>query len=162
MPWIVLRTKPHRERWAAENVDRQDFPHYLPCTLETLKAPLRLKVTRPLFPGFLFVRIESRWYCLLSTFGVIGAVMRGEQPDVMPDPAIYQLQMRENRDGYIDLPPAPKRVRVNKEARVERGVLAGRTGLVTGMSDKDRIKVMFDVLGRKTEILVAERDLVAA
>jgi transcriptional antiterminator RfaH len=164
MPWIVLRTKPLRERWAAENVARQGFEHYHPQIIEFDRrtAHLKLQIARPLFPGFLFVLVGEQWYCLLSTFGVIGAIMRGEQPDTMPERAIYQLHMRENHHGYIDLPKAPPRVRISGQAKITKGPLAGHTGLVTGMRDNERIKILFDILGRKTEVLVAERDLIAA
>jgi transcriptional antiterminator RfaH len=161
MPWIVLKTKPQRERWAAENVARQQFEYYFPQIVERNRKN-RLLEAKPLFPGFIFVHIGQQWYCLLSTFGVIGILMAGESPDIMPDRAIYQLHLRENNQGYIDLPAAPKRVKINEQARIEKGPLAGHMGLVTGMRDQERIKILLDILGRKTEILVAERDLAAA
>jgi transcription antitermination factor NusG len=157
----VLKTKPKQERWAASNVARQNFEWYFPQFIERDRRH-QLAVARPLFPGFLFVHIGEQWYCLLSTFGVIGAIMRGDCPDTMPDRAIYQLHMREAPTGYIDLPAAPPRVRISGQAKITKGPLQGHTGLVTGMRDNERVKVLFDILGRKTEVLVAERDLIAA
>ncbi len=156
--WLVARTQTNREVWAQENVIRQGYVCYLP-RLMTRTGPRNagLMLAKPLFPSYLFV-LCNRWRWLLGTFGVIGVIMRGETPDRLRDPIIQQLRMAEGSDGFVRLPPMRDSARV----KIMRGPLAGREGLVQGMSDRERVRVLLDVMGRRTDVLVPRQYLDAA
>lgn len=63
--WAVINTQPHREHIAVENLQRQDFIPYCPLIRRHLRHARRVTdVLRPLFPGYLFVRVNpdiERW-----------------------------------------------------------------------------------------------------
>src|SRR5262249_29961455 len=108
--WIVLRSHPQRENFAAECVSQQGYAVFLPRVLEySGRGAHRFALAKPLFPSYLFVGIESRWRPLLSTFGVAAVIMAGEAPRILPPPVIEQLPARLDVDGFVRLPQPPRR-----------------------------------------------------
>jgi transcription antitermination factor NusG len=101
---------------------------------------------QPMFPGYIFVRAD---WCR----GALG---------VVPQHVIDELRAREGRDGIIRLdPPRRRKYRAGQMVRATpRSLLSGLTGIVTGMSGEDRVKVLFDLLGRKTAVTLREAELV--
>lgn len=163
--WLVVRTKQHREQWAAENVSRVGFPkYYLPQYLRTVRqGSMKVAKANVLFPSYLFVESDGRWRVLLSTFGVTGVVLQGENPAVFPQRAIDELRAREDEHGFVRLPEAPKHKLVEGAAvRVRGGNFAGRNGIHAGNAANERVRVLLDFLGRKTPFLIAEDMLEAA
>lgn len=152
--WIVVRTKPRCENWAAANLERQGFVCYCPKTAEVVgRGMRRYTVARALFPGFLFVQLaENRWRTILSTYGVTGPIMVGESPGYIRAKAIEELKEREDRDGLIVLPSK----RIGSRVQVTRGPMLHRTGIFQGMSGPDRVRVLMEFLGRKITVLIAQ------
>lgn len=78
----------------------------------------------------------------------------------MPKRGIDSLRERESAEGFVNLPDdALRRFKKNQSVRIEKGILAGQVGIVAGLKDRDRVRVLFEFLGRKTEVLIAETDL---
>lgn len=156
--WMVAKTKPRQERWAAKNVERQGFEYYLPATQVTVVKRGR-KVVQPqyLFPRYLFVRTTGRWRSLLGTFGVTELIMQGDSPAVMPCREIEQLRAREDEDGNIVLPTqkCPKFVQ-GDTIRVTEGPYKGFMGIVDGLAPHDRVKILLEFLGRHCRVLVPD------
>lgn len=159
--WIVARTQPNREAWAAENVARQGHLHYIPRILETKKSVAR---ARPLFPSYIFVKTEGHWRFLLGTFGIAGVVLFGEYPAMLRDPIVENIRALEV-DGLVVLPAAPERkspFEVGTPLRVRGGIMSGCVGIYEGVDAKFREKVLLDFLGRKMVILFETKELEVA
>ena len=79
--WAVVNTHPHREHVALENLQRQEFWAYCPVISRRRSHARRVTtVLRPLFPGYLFVKIlgdVQRWRPILSTEGIRSVVITG-------------------------------------------------------------------------------------
>jgi transcriptional antiterminator RfaH len=156
--WIVLRTRAGRETWALENVEGHGFKAYLPRILERQNHyGQKLAIAAPLFPTYLFV-FADRWRDLLSVFGIIGVIMRGTEPDFVPNRVIAEIRARES-DGLVVLPKAKPQIGINSTVRVTNGPLCGHVGIVAGMREQQRVRVLLELMGRKTDVLFAERDL---
>jgi transcription antitermination factor NusG len=57
--WFACHTKPRCEKKFDELAAREGFPHYLPLIRSVRRYGTRAKTfTKPLFPGYVFVRIE--------------------------------------------------------------------------------------------------------
>ncbi len=57
--WFVCHTKPRCEKKFDDLVARESFAHYLPLIQSVRRYGTQKKVfTKPLFPGYVFVRIE--------------------------------------------------------------------------------------------------------
>lgn len=155
--WLVAKTKPQRELWAAENAQRQGFNCYLPQTAPPERAPKQKARAHFLFPRYLFVYTEGRWRCLLSTFGIAGLVMAGECPAVMPPREIERIKAREDEHGLVRLAQAPTaRFKEGDAVRVREGTFSGFTGIYANHSSHDRVKVLIEYLGRTVPVLLGE------
>jgi len=152
LSWVVATTHYKRETWAAENAVNQGFEIYLPKILQRRRGKRRPSylIAIPVFPGYLFVRWRHNWHTLLNTFGVSSVLLQGESPHVIHDRVLRQLRSRENDKGFIDLPKPQPGVRV----AIKRGAFRGQVGLYAGMQAADRKRVLLDILGRKTEVIV--------
>jgi transcription antitermination factor NusG len=164
--WFIVRTQPHRERWAAENCARQGCEFYLPEILVPTTSTVggRRHYTsrlQRLFPGYLFVLTPDRqWLFLHSTFGVIAIVMVGSIPGTLAGVEIEKLRRRERGDGYIELPQMPERLPLGAKVRISgENPFIGHNGIVAGMLPGDRVKVLLDLLGRKVTCLFDEDEV---
>jgi transcription antitermination factor NusG len=160
--WIVLRTRASREAWAEENVAALGVQTYLPRILERQRRnDQKLAVAVPLFPSYLFALVDQ-WRHLLTVFGVVGVVLRGNEPEFMPSREIERLWQSHSADGLVQLPKPPPTIGVGTSVRIIKGPFCDHVGLVAGMPKHDRVKVLLDFLGRKTDVLLASSDLVIA
>jgi len=154
-PWAVVNTQPHRERIALENLVRQEFKAYCPLVRRRVRHARRVHdVLRPLFPGYLFVRLNpqtQRWRPIMSTFGVRMLVRFGEQLAFIEDDFIQELKSREI-DGEIV--HAAKSCMVGQRVQVAVGPFDGLVGTIIEMDDKDRLVVLMNLLNRTVKVQV--------
>lgn len=147
--WAIAQTHPQRESAAFDHLKRQGFHAYLPC--------IEVKKRRaPLFPGYLFVRIESVWYPIQSTRGVMRVLRNGnEEPSRIGDLIVRKIREREVR-GIVKL---PKRLQPGMQVRILRGTFKDFIGIYDGMNGKERERVLLELLGRKVPIEIHPDDL---
>ena len=147
--WAIAQTHSQRENAADDHLKRQGFLTYLPC--------IEIKKRRaPLFPGYLFVRIDSAWYPILSTIGVKRLLRNGNQePSRIADPIVRKIREREVR-GIVKL---PKRMQPGMQVRILRGTFKDFIGIYDGMGGKERERVLLELLGRKVPIEIHPDDL---
>ena len=155
--WIIALSKPCKETYAAENLARQNVECYFPRIAETVsRGPrhnrMKLERVSPLFPRYLFIHVQHQWRFVLSTFGVAGVVMRGEEPLWCPRSVMQQMWERQDPEGLIHLPKLLPGVRIN----VMRGPFAGQSGIYEGMASQERTKVLLNFLNRKVPVLIAQ------
>jgi transcriptional antiterminator RfaH len=162
--WYVVQTRPHVEVRAAQHLQRQGFATYLPRHLKRRRHARRTEiVAAPLFPRYLFVRVDmatQRWRSIHSTIGVSRLVCNGDDPAVVPDAVIAALRSHE-RDGYVRLPARPL-FKPGEAVRILDGAFASCPGLYDGMASGERVAVLLDLLGRKVRILLESDSVVAA
>lgn len=163
--WYVVQTRPHAEEKAAVNLVRQGFEPYLPRYRKRRRHARRVEsVLAPLFPGYLFVSFDiavQRWRTIQSTIGVSRLVSYGDEPVSVADRVVSDLKMREDRNGAIQLEPAP-RFAPGEKVRIVEGVFAACLGIYAGMPDRDRVSILLDLLGRKVRVVVDDLSVVAA
>ena len=137
--WYVVQAQ-HEAR-AQINLRRQGFDAWLPQTRRVDS------VLAPLFPGYLFVRLDlktARWRSINGTFGVIRLLCSGDTPLALPEGLVEEIMQR------CDAPlPPPRRPAVGEAVKVAFGPFAGLEGLFEEMSGRDRVLLLFDLLGRK-------------
>lgn len=97
--WYALRLKPREDGRAYENLLNQSYRIYQPrLFIEKVTTRKRNVVEEPLFPGYLFIRLNTwsdNWGPLRSTRGVIGMVRFGDQPATVREEVIHQIVERE-------------------------------------------------------------------
>ena len=162
--WYVVQTNINSESKAAANLCRQGFSVYLPCYLKRRSHARKVDVVaRPLFPRYLFVAIDvasQRWRAIQSTLGVSHLICRDDGPVAVEDSIISALRAREDEAGFVRLARRSS-FSPGDQVRIVEGAFADNLALVEGGSDRDRVAVLLEFLGRKVRVLVAA-DLIAA
>ena len=162
--WYVVQTQVNSEAKAARNLLGQGFEIYLPRYLKRRSHARKVeKIATPLFPRYLFVRIDmatQRWRSVQSTFGVSRLVLNGSDPARVPQQVLRLLKAREDESGYVRLDQRPK-FALGERVRVLAGVFAENLALFDGLADHDRVAILLDLLGRKVRVSI-EADMVAA
>jgi transcriptional antiterminator RfaH len=149
--WCVCRSAPNREATAASFLGKAGYGVYLPRIRERrVMKGRRYVATPPLFPAYLFCRIDLQWHAARWCCGVAGIIMAADGPAKIDDRVIAELKGRE-RGGYVEL-DEPPRLRPGDKIKVTGGLLTGMTGLYSGMRGADRVAVL---LGLVTTILPA-------
>jgi transcriptional antiterminator RfaH len=161
--WIVVNTQPHREQIALENLARQAFNTYCPMMRTRVRHARRAQeVLRPLFPGYLFVRVNSdlqRWRPILSTYGVRTLVCCGDCPSFLDGGFVEALQARE-MGGAIVRPASP--YAPGQRVKMAGGAFDGLIATILEMDEKDRLVVLMDLLNRPTKVRVDARRVIPA
>lgn len=151
--WLVVNTRPHKERFALENLARQNFETYCPFVRRIVRHARQQRVVlRPLFPGYVFAarqRGEGRWQSILSTFGVRKLVMQGEGPAVLESQFVAALRRREI-DGAIVLPDRP--YAEGQKVRMLGGAFDGIVATILDLDEKGRITVLLELLNQSVRV----------
>jgi transcriptional antiterminator RfaH len=154
--WYVVRSKARREGYAQEQLLRRGVETFLPRILEL--APLRdASVVAPLFPGYLFARIDlaAQHHSVIWSPGVRGFVAFGEVPAPVDAAVIEFLQVRCGREGVVRV---ERRFNDGDRVRVTHGPLSGLIGVVEGHVHGDaRVRVLMALLRRPTQVSVPAR-----
>lgn len=162
--WFVVQTRVNSEMKAARNLIQQGFETYLPRYLKKRSHAGKVeKVAAPLFPRYLFVRIDvatQRWRSVQSTFGVSHLLLNGSSPAPVAQRVLGLLRSREDERGFVKLDRRPQ-FSLGEKVRVLSGVFADNLGLFDGVGDRDRVAILLDLLGRKVRVSV-DADMVAA
>ena len=149
----VSRLALNHERLALHCLTVAGFTTYLPRLRERRMSHGR-KIERrsPLFPGYCFTWIELQWSAARWAPGTLGLIMDGLQPARVPGAVIAELRARE-RNGVIEL-PKPRGLRSGDQVRIIRGTFRGHLALYAGMSGRERVAVLLQLLGaqQRTEL----------
>jgi transcription elongation factor/antiterminator RfaH len=163
--WIVASTHPHKERFALENLGRQGFHAYCPRIRRRIRHARRLQeVLRPLFPGYVFIRLNpqvEQWRSIAATFGVRSLICFGEKPGTVPNQFVAGLYATEEA-GAVTIPPARESYRPGEKVRLREGPFDGLIATVLSAGDCDRIVVLMDLLKRSVRVRVALNEVVPA
>jgi transcription antitermination factor NusG len=152
--WYVVRTKPNSDRIASSAFEAKGFESFMPRVSVPAGEDRRKRV--PLFPGYLFLRcdIEQHDLPVISRLpGVLGWVRFDGHVPPVPDDLIDELRGRLDvihRSGGMW-----QRFKVGQLVRLAHGKLDGlATVLEEPDSPEDRIRVLFEFMGRQVPTVV--------
>jgi transcriptional antiterminator RfaH len=158
--WAVARTLVRREAVAADALDDAGFQIFAP---RVRTGPGH---SAPLFAGYLFVHIDTRWRAADRTHGVVGLVKAGDQPARCPDEEISKLMKQVDQRGFVRLRSPPKgrgrALAPGAGVRITSGPFRGLSAIHTGMTAHQRELVLIRVLGRQTRVEINSTDLEVA
>ena len=119
-------------------------------------APSQIK---PLFPGYLFARFDPVTHIRNIHFarGVAYIIRRKEVPVPVPTQVMIELQLI-SPDGIVEIPDQPHKI--GDQVKIISGLFKGGNGEVTQLiPSRDRVKVLFEILGQPREIEIDENSL---
>jgi len=153
MFWACAQIEPFRERLALHCLGLNGFEVYCPRLREQVRIRGRKIVrTPPLFPGYTFVLIVSRWWDARWSAGVRRLVMDGELPAKVPDDVIAEIRGRE-RNGLVEL-PKPRGLMPGSKVRLISGPFCDQIGLLGGLRARERVLVLLQMLGGERPVEV--------
>lgn len=154
--WYVIETKRYREQVASAFLGQQGIRSYLPRIAQWPRPAVGSDVA-PLFPGYLFVRLQLEQDFLRVTrmIGVKTFVTFGGAPVPLREDAIELLRSREGADGLIRCAATSLG---HGEVRVVDGPFRGLTAVLDQrMGPRDRVRVLLHVLQRQTTVELPQR-----
>jgi transcriptional antiterminator RfaH len=160
--WYAVHTHAQAEERASTHLARQGFEAWLPRHRRRIRHARRAAdVLRPLFPRYLFVRLDlagEPWRQVLSTVGVAAVIGAEGRPSPVPEPVIEGLMAQADGAGVIDLGPAHP-FRPGDRLRFARGALKDVEAILLAPTDERRVAVLLRLLGRELRLSVPATDL---
>jgi len=160
--WFAVQTRYRFEKKVVALLNHKNCEVYLPLRTEHHSWSDRQKVvTIPLFPGYVFVRIdrsrESR-HAVLQTAGLLGFVTFGATVIPVPTAQIEHLQLLLQKKVLFSLHPF---AHIGQRVRIRGGCLHGLEGVLL-QQEKGKLVVSIDSIQRSLAIEIRgyELDLV--
>jgi transcriptional antiterminator RfaH len=162
MSWCVVYTNVNKEIIAEKNLIGQNFITYMPKYKKVIRHARKIStVIKPLFPRYIFVNIDlvaERWPIINSTYGVNALISMEGKPARISEKIINKIKLCEKQDKNIDIPPY-KFMTKGDEVNILAGVFSGKKGIFNGVTDNNRVKVLFNLLGKEVTLSVARISL---
>jgi transcriptional antiterminator RfaH len=160
--WFVVQFKPNSYNIAERNLKRQGLETFLPLQEITKRQETRfVSEFRPLFPGYMFVRLDSQaslWRKVNSTYGVSRIISFNNLPAAVPIALVSALLDRCDDKGRLisnaDLAEGDK-------IKVIDGPFAEFVGTVETINMEKRIWLLLEFMGQSTRIQVASSQVVS-
>ncbi|MFQ5957931.1 MAG: transcription termination/antitermination protein NusG [Alphaproteobacteria bacterium] len=153
--WYVVHAQRNCESRADHHLRRQGFETYVPRYAKRRRHARRIEtVAAPLFPGYLFVRMDllrARWRSVNGTVGIIRLVCQGEHPIAVPEGIVENLRAHEDESG-LHSPASLMVLDRGARLRIVGGAFDDHVGVYERMSADERIVLLLNVLGREVEV----------
>jgi transcription antitermination factor NusG len=151
LPWYALKVRNGGEALVNTVLRNKSYETFLPAHTEARAYSDRVKkVAVPLFPGYLFCRLDAtRRVPVLTTNGVAYIVSVENRPAPIPEEevsAILQV-VRSGRDAK----PWPY-LKSGDRVRVVFGSMAGVEGILVSEKGADRLLVSVEILQRSVSV----------
>ncbi len=159
--WYLIYTKPRMEKQAEENLNRQGYETYLPMVKTRRRRNSRyINVVEAFFPRYLFIHLSStndNWAPIRSTFGVSRLIQFGGIPAIAPAELIRLLKANEDELGFQG--GGQKEMKVGDKVEIIDGPFAGYHGIYNKKKSTERVSILLDIVGKRSEVNISEHDL---
>jgi len=150
--WYLVHALPRRERQAAAHLEMQGFRPYLPQITRTVRHARQLRtVSAPLFPRYLFVRLDldrDAWLSVRSTVGVSHIVSCEGRPIPVPVGIVESL-IEHCGDRLSLLGDGLTR---GQPVRILSGPFADFVGLLDRLDQNGRVRILLDMMGTAIQV----------
>jgi transcription antitermination factor NusG len=156
--WYAVYTAANHEKKAAAEFARRCVEFFLPLYSSVRRwQDRRVKLERPLFPGYLFVHLALQERLrVLQVPGVVRLVSFGNTAAPVPDAEIERIRSILNQGVRTE--PHPYMTR-GRQVRVTSGPLAGLEGIIVRRKKGYRFVVSISLIQRAVAVEICESDL---
>jgi transcription antitermination factor NusG len=156
--WYAVYTNVNHEKHVAQQLGQRSIEHLLPLYDSVRRwKDRRVRLQRPLFPGYVFVRLALRDRLqVLQIPSVVRLVGFGGQPYPLPDTEIESL--RKAIMNALRIEPHPY-LTVGSRVRIVRGPLAGVEGILAQKKNLCRVVLTLDLIARAAAVEVDATDI---
>lgn len=151
--WCVLQVVPRHEYTVARTLAWRGYVHFLPTCWVHRRWSDRVKVIeQPLFPGYVFCRIQQALMQLVrGTPGIIRIVSFGRNPCPIPEDEIEAI--RRMLLSKREISPVPY-LQAGQKVEVIAGPLAGVTGIIIRVKHSHRLVMSIDLIMKSIAVEV--------
>jgi len=156
--WFAVYTTPRHEKRVAFHCEQRQIVAFLPLYQEVRrwKNRCRVKLDLPLFPNYLFVRIErEERFRVLSVPGVLSVL--GSNSDLLPVQDEYITSLRQGLDAH-KIEPHPL-VEIGDKVRIIAGAMTGMEGILIRKKNELRVVLKVALLERSMAVEVTTEDI---
>jgi len=149
--WYVVYCKPHREEQAQFHLRLKGLEVFFP-RLDLVRVPEKRKRIIPLFPNYLFVRIDlpTEFHYVSWSPGVKRIVSFGERPIPLDERVVDFLKQQTDGAGVIQ---ARSQLRPGQEVEIRGGPFDGLIAIIQDPPDaKGRVKILLKLLSRQISV----------
>lgn len=161
--WFVAQSYPHKEFYAAENLERLGFETFTPRVARMVRhARKTQRVLRPLFPRYLFFSLDlsrERWRSARGAFGVAMVIMEGDGPKPVPHGVVEALAAASDGRGGFEF---SQRLVPGQQVRFIAGAFADKVGCLVEMDEAGRVAVLLEIMGAARVVSAAADNLLPA
>jgi|GEM_PF-108009 len=162
--WFCLKTQPKREHLAATALRRQFGVECFSPRLRFRKMTQRGPVwfVEAMFPGYLFAKFiySTQHRAVESSHGISGIVHFGDRLATLPENIVAALQSKVGSEEIVTLDCS---IKIGQSVQIIAGPFHGLEVVVTQLLPaKERIRVLFDFLGRSMEMEISTFQVLAA
>jgi len=153
--WYVAQTKPKAERRVFQWLETKGIEVFVPkMEIKRKRRNRAVTLIEPVFPGYVFVRIEPRpnsWNKLKWTPGIKIILGYDGVPSPVPGKVIEELRERTGNESFIQ--PNPK-FNKGERVRIVDGPLRGLMGVIEeARPGKERVRILMEILRKPTRVL---------
>lgn len=156
--WFAAYTFSCHEKRVAQHLSTRRIDFFLPVhkKVNRWKNGLRMLIESPLFPGYVFVKIDSKDRVrVLELPGVHSIVGVGREATPLPNEEIEGL--RRGMDT-LNAEPHPL-LKFGEKVIIRNGPLEGLTGIVVRQKNTTRVILTLDLIMKSVSVEVDEHDL---
>lgn len=151
--WYVIQCKGGESFRAAEHLTNQGYDVFHPVlTLKRKRQGKLVSVTEPLFPYYLFIRLDqvvSNWRPIRSTRGVLRLLTFGNKPIATPNALIDTLRSQPHQQDSIHT-----YFSAGEKVTITEGPFKDLEAIFTRCKGEERAIVLLNVLNRPQHLEV--------
>ena len=159
-PWYAVQTRSNFEKRVASELTYKGLETYCPVLEEAHQWTDRKKVVeRPVFPGYVFVRLfdsAAERYSVVTSSGVVRILSTGKDLSPVPDREIESV--RKLLASRLHCVPHPY-LREGAMVRVCRGPLRDLEGILVKVKNQMRLVLSVTLLSRSVAAEVSFSDV---
>jgi transcription antitermination factor NusG len=156
--WYAVFTVPQNEKSAVKHLGLREVESFLPTyeMVRVWKNRQRVHLVLPLFPSYLFVRINSRERSkVLASPGVLRIVGNSREPLPVPDTAIEFLRSdfcARKVEPYHELV-------VGQKVRIKSGAMQGLEGVLVRKNNNLRFVLTINLISQHAAVEISAQNL---
>ncbi len=156
--WFAAYTKSHHEKCVVSRFTERQIESFLPMysTLHRWRNRCAMNLELPLFPNYVFVRIDSRERVrVLEVPGVLSLIGFGRNLAPLPD---FEIEALRSGLGQLKIEPHAYLV-IGERVRIKAGPMTGMEGVLVRKKSNFRVVLTLDAIMQSVAVEVAAGDL---
>ena len=149
--WYVIYSKPHKEQQVQLYLGLKGIETFFP-RLKLLSRSNSNKAVSPLFPNYLFARVDvgSEAHFVTWTPGVKRIVSFSDTPVPVDESVVQYLKNRADGAGVIQ---AQSQLRAGQQVEIAGGPFDGFVGIIENPPNaKGRVRILLKLLSRQISV----------